>query len=62
MTAIKQLRNHAAKRGDQLRIAKRLGVEESTVSRLLSGKIKPSLQLAFKIQDALGIPAKDWAS
>ena len=62
MTASKRLRKLVKARGAQSALAKRLGVQEPMISKLVSGKAKPSLQLATRIEEATGIPAKEWAA
>lgn len=47
----------------QVEFAKVLGVSTGVVSRWLSGKRKPSLQMAFRIERSkIGIPAKAWVT
>ena len=41
-------------------VAKRLEIDESYVSLLVSGQRTPSLQLAARIQEELGIPIDAW--
>lgn len=40
-------------------LAKELGVEPSTITRILKGERKPSLQLAMRINAATGVPIDD---
>lgn len=44
--------------------ARRLGISDAFLSQLLSGKRRPSLDLAFKIERATAglVPASVWAS
>jgi len=60
MTASERLKKKLPKRGDQARAAEKLGVTEPTISRLLAGDYKPSLDLASLIQYHYGIPAAEW--
>lgn len=41
-------------------IAKRLEIHESMLSLLVSGQRTPTLTLAGKIREELGIPVEDW--
>lgn len=44
----------------QKTIAKQLAISEPTLSLLAAGKTNPSLALAGRIQDELGIPMDAW--
>jgi transcriptional regulator with XRE-family HTH domain len=49
------------RRGQRTRLAQRLGVSKQFVSQLCSGKLKPSLTLATKLEDETGIPAREFS-
>lgn len=44
---------------NQAELAEKIDASESTVSRLLSGERRPSLDLIFRIRDVLGWSADD---
>jgi DNA-binding XRE family transcriptional regulator len=44
----------------QRQVAKKLGISDSHLSLLASGKRVPSLTLAAKIHKSLGIPVEAW--
>lgn len=46
----------------QREIAKRIGVADSYLSLLASGKRTPSMAVAAKIQRELGIPVEAWVA
>jgi transcriptional regulator with XRE-family HTH domain len=50
----------AQKKWSQCEFAERLGISTSAVSRWISGERKPSLEMAFLLEEELGIPAEDW--
>lgn len=54
------LRTAAAKRGDKsgYAIAARTGLAESTVSRLMRGKVAPGLNTLMLLSQAYGVPAE----
>lgn len=62
MTGAQQLRDWMDRRRyNQAELAQELGVQEAYVSMLLNGKRTPSLELAVKIEEHAGIPAKAWS-
>lgn len=51
------LANHLSATGKKpTHLAQELGVEPSTITRILKGKRRPSPDLAKKISDATGVP------
>lgn len=55
------LEENLERRGwSQTDLAERLGVSTAAVSRWLSGERTPSLEMAFRIEELLGIPAETW--
>lgn len=40
----------------------RMGVSRSFASQILSGHRKPSLEMAVRIENEMGIPVADWVS
>ncbi|MFD8577215.1 helix-turn-helix domain-containing protein [Streptomyces virginiae] len=58
---IDQLRNAALKAGDQrpADIAKRTGISESALSRMLRGQSTPGLVTIMKLRDSYGLTNKD---
>jgi transcriptional regulator with XRE-family HTH domain len=46
--------------GGQVEVAKAAGISQSLVSRLINEGVQPSLDTAFDIRDALGIPLESW--
>ncbi|MFJ3923081.1 helix-turn-helix domain-containing protein [Streptomyces sp. NPDC090022] len=58
---IDQLRDAARKAGDQraVDIAKRTGISESAVSRMLRGRSTPGLGTIMKLRDTYGLTNTD---
>jgi transcriptional regulator with XRE-family HTH domain len=58
---IDELRKAARKAGDQraVDIAKRTGISESAVSRMLRGHSTPGLVTIMKLRDSYGLTNKD---
>lgn len=46
----------------QADLSKRLGVSTGAVSRWISGDRRPTLAMAFRMENELGIPAELWIS
>jgi transcriptional regulator with XRE-family HTH domain len=44
----------------QAEAARKAGVSQSLLSRILGGRSQPSVETAFKIEQRLGIPARSW--
>jgi transcriptional regulator with XRE-family HTH domain len=44
----------------QYELADLLEIDEAHVSQLLSGKRKPGLEIAVRIEDRTGVPAESW--
>jgi plasmid maintenance system antidote protein VapI len=42
------------------KIAKMLGVSLGQLRHLVAGRRQPSLEIAVRIEDKIGIPARDW--
>lgn len=56
-----QLAARLEERGlSQCDLSGKLEVSTSAVSRWVSGERTPSLEMAFRLEDELGIPAEDW--
>lgn len=49
-----------AERGAQTDIARRIGVDQSVVSRWQSGRQSPSAKSRFDLERELGIPPRSW--
>lgn len=43
-------------------LARKLGVSEGAVSRWFSGKRTPSLEMAFRLENEIGLDASVWRS
>ena len=62
-SAAEILRAHLDERGwSQARLGKEITVSTAVVSRWLSGDRSPSLEMACRIEAALGIPVATWRS
>ena len=46
--------------GSQSEVARRAGVSQAIVSRIIHEGAQPTLETAFSFQDALGIPLDAW--
>lgn len=44
----------------QYELAELLGIDDAYLSQLLSGKRRPGLPIAVRIEERTGIPAKSW--
>lgn len=55
----KQLKRDTGK--SQNAIARELGISHAYLSAIVNCKRRPSLPLAFKLQDVTGIPAQEFA-
>lgn len=42
-------------------LADRIGINSGQLAKLIYGDRRPSIELAVRIQDILGIPAVEWA-
>lgn len=62
-TAIDQLQRALKDRGwTQVVAARELDTQQPTLSQILSGRRRPSPELAFRIEAALGVDARLWFS
>ena len=62
-SAIGQLRAHLQReRSSQSALAAELGIGSAHLSDILSGRRRPSLDLAVRIEIVAGIPPKQWAA
>lgn len=60
---IKRLREAIGDRhGQQRAFSARTGISESTLSLILSGVRRPSLDVAVQLEAATGIPAREFAA
>ena len=53
-----KLKRQKRNQGD---LARKLGISGAQMSRILTGKSVPSLRVAIELQDATGIPAREFA-
>jgi transcriptional regulator with XRE-family HTH domain len=61
VTAIERLRGRLEEKGwSQSRLGEEISVSSAVVSRWLSGDRTPSLEMACRIENALGIPVEAW--
>lgn len=59
--AVPVLRAALVKRGwTQNELARQLGTDTAVVSRWMTGRRKPGLELALKLEDLLGVQAQLW--
>jgi len=42
-------------------LAAKLGISESTLSKIISGNLQPALDVAVRIEELTGIPARHFA-
>lgn len=57
---MEKLANHLSETGKRpAQLAQELGVEPSTITRILKGERRPSPDLAKRISDATGVPIVD---
>lgn len=62
-SAREQARRALADKGwTQRRLARELGVSRGTVSRWLSGARTPSLRMAVRVHELLGVPEDAWVT
>ena len=62
-TATEQLRRYIQKhRTTQRALAAELGISETHLSAILAGRYGPSLDLAARVENLTGIPARAFAS
>lgn len=58
---VKERLKKAKPRRTQRDLARSLGVSESFLSELLSGKRRVSLEMALKLEQETGVPIRDFA-
>lgn len=57
------LREYLDRTGEtQKDLAQRLGISGAALSQILLGKIRPSLDLALRIEALTGVPCRAWAT
>ena len=60
-TARERLKQWMAEQNlSQAGLGSKIGLTQPTISKFLSGAAKPSPEVAFRIEDATGIPAREW--
>jgi HTH-type transcriptional regulator/antitoxin HigA len=47
--------------GQRTALARKLDISRPHLSKLLHGRLKPSLDVAVKLEDVTGIPAREFA-
>ena len=61
-TALDRLRDYRAKHYEKAyEMAAEIRITEAQLSQILSGKRRPGLDIAARIEDVTGIPARSWA-
>jgi transcriptional regulator with XRE-family HTH domain len=60
-TALDRLREYRAKHYDKAyEMAAEIHITEAQLSQILNGKRRPGLDIAVRIEDVTGIPARSW--
>ena len=61
VSAAQRLRERLDEKGwTQTRLSEEIGTTDAAVSRWLSGERTPNLEMACRIETALGIPVEAW--